>query len=128
MARYHYVAIAPDGRRATGVQKANNRRRAERILHRRRLRNIRLTEKKGVLQVELGSPKVKRDEIMHLSRQLAAFVRAGLPLIEAVRTLGEEAKGTVVRRMMEDVEDAPVGSCKNIGDPGNVDEGREHAA
>ena len=105
MARYHYVAIAPDGRRATGVQKANNRRRAERILHRRRLRNIRLTEKKGVLQVELGSPKVKRDEIMHLSRQLAAFVRAGLPLIEAVRTLGEEAKGTVVRRMMEDVED-----------------------
>ena len=41
--------------------------------------------------------RVKRDEVMHLSRQLGAFVRAGLPLIEAVHTLGEEAKNPTLR-------------------------------
>ncbi len=40
---------------------------------------------------EIGRSKVKRDEVMHLSRQLSAFVRAGLPLIEAVHTLGVES-------------------------------------
>ncbi len=105
MAKFHYAAIRADGRRVTGVQKARDRRRAERILHRRRLRNIRLTEKKSVLQVEITAPRVKREEIMHLSRQLAAFVRAGLPLIEAVHTLGEEAKSAVLQRMLADVEE-----------------------
>jgi type IV pilus assembly protein PilC len=42
---------------------------------------------------------------MHLTRQLGAFVRAGLPLIDAVRTLGEEARNSSVRRMMAEVED-----------------------
>ena len=42
---------------------------------------------------------------MHLSRQLGAFVRAGLPIIEAVHTLGEEAQNTTVRRVLADIED-----------------------
>ena len=36
---------------------------------------------------------------------LFAFVRAGLPLIEAVRMLGEEARNSTVRSMMVDIED-----------------------
>ncbi len=105
MAKYSYVAIRPDGRNATGVQKARNRRRAESILHRRQLRNIRLTEKKSIMQMQIGGSGVKREEIMHLSRQLAAFVRAGLPIIEAVRSLSEEGKNEELRRMLEEVED-----------------------
>jgi len=42
---------------------------------------------------------------MHLSRQLGAFVRAGLPLIEAVRILGQEAKRTPLRATMADIEE-----------------------
>jgi type IV pilus assembly protein PilC len=61
--------------------------------------------KKGLLQLELSAPRVKRDEVMHLSRQLGAFIRAGLPLVDAVRTLGEEATNSSVRRMMLEVED-----------------------
>jgi len=46
---------------------------------------------------------------MHLSRQLGAFVHAGLPLVDAVRTLGTEAQNPSVRRMMADVEDRLLG-------------------
>jgi len=99
------VAVGPDGLRATGVAKAASREAAELALYERELREIRVTEKKGFLRAEVSAPRVKREEVMHLSRQLGAFVRAGLPLIDAVRTLGEEAKNTSVRRMMTEVED-----------------------
>src|SRR3954449_13150182 len=62
-------------------------------------------QRTSVLQLELTAAKVKRDELMHLSRQLGAFVKAGLPLIEAVRILGEEAKNRTVRKAMFDIEE-----------------------
>jgi type IV pilus assembly protein PilC len=105
MAKFSYVAVGADGKRATGMHEAVSRATAETALYGQGLRNIRLTEKKGFLQTEITAPRVKREEIMHLSRQLGAFVRAGLPIIEAVHVLGEEAKNSAVRRMMADVED-----------------------
>jgi type IV pilus assembly protein PilC len=62
-------------------------------------------KKKSVLQIEVFPSKVKRDELMHLSRQLGAFVNAGVPITEAVRILGEEAKNSTVRKMMLDIEE-----------------------
>jgi type IV pilus assembly protein PilC len=104
MARYAYVATRPDGRRTSGVEKAPNLRSVELSLYERDLRDIRVSEKRGPLHIQLG-PRVKREEVMHLSRQLGAFVGAGLPLIEAVHTLGEESKNPAVRRIMVDVEE-----------------------
>jgi len=105
MIKYAYVATGPDGRSATGVQRAASREAAELALYRLELRDIQLRERKGLLKLEVSAPRVKREEVMHLSRQLGAFIRAGLPLIEAVRTLGHEAPNTSVRRMMAEVED-----------------------
>jgi type IV pilus assembly protein PilC len=104
MAKYTYVAVAADGRATTGVAKANSREAAELTLFDRELRYIRITEKKSFLKAEISAPRVKREAVMHLSRQLGAFVRAGLPLIDAVHTLGDEGTNSSVRRMMADVE------------------------
>jgi type IV pilus assembly protein PilC len=104
MTRYAYVATSPDGVTATGVQKADTSEAAELALYERELRDIQLTPKKSALSLELSPARVKREEVMHLSRQLAAFVRAGVPLIDAVRTLGEESANTTLRRMMAQVE------------------------
>ena len=104
MNRYAYVATDPHGRRTTGVQKAINADAAALTLYERQLRDIRVTEKKSLLKLEVTEPRVKREVVMHLSRQLGAFVRAGLPLIEAVRILGEEAANSSVKRMLLQVE------------------------
>jgi len=61
--------------------------------------------KSNILQFEVFGSRVKREEIMHLSRQLGAFIRAGLPLVEAVRILGEEASNTALKDMMAEVEE-----------------------
>jgi type IV pilus assembly protein PilC len=112
MIKYAYLAVGPDGRNASGVHRAESREAAELALHGRQLSDIRLTERKGLLRMELSAPRVKRDEVMHLSRQLGAFIRAGLPLIDAVRSLGEEATNTSVRRMMSEVEEGLRGGEK----------------
>jgi type IV pilus assembly protein PilC len=105
MTAYAYVANETDGQVATGRAKAPDRETAETMLRSRGLLNVRLTEKKGLLQTEITAKRVKRVEIMHLSRQLGAFIHAGLPLVEAVHTLGAESANSSVRRMMAEVED-----------------------
>jgi type IV pilus assembly protein PilC len=101
---YSYSATLPTGQPARGTEKAASREAAELALYERDLRDIRVEEKKSLLQMELTAPRVKRDELMHLSRQLGAFIRAGLPLIDAVHTIGTESSNSSVRRMMAEVE------------------------
>lgn len=61
--------------------------------------------KRSLGQIELFGSSVKRDDLMHLSRQLAAFVQAGVPIIDAVRILGEEARRPALRATMQDIEE-----------------------
>src|SRR6266508_3671266 len=78
MTKYAYVATAPDGQVAKGTTKADSREDAELALYERELRDIRVTEKRGFLQLEVTKRRVKREEVMHLSRHLAALIEDGL--------------------------------------------------
>jgi type IV pilus assembly protein PilC len=73
-------------------------------------------KKSSFLTMQIGGSGVKREELMHLSRQLGAFVHAGLPLIEAVRILGQESKNKTLASMMADLEEGlrrgePLSTC-----------------
>ena len=109
MTRYAYVATEADGGVFTGSESAVDRQAAETMLHGRGLLDVELTAKKNFLQAEIFPKRVKREEIMHLSRQLGAFVHAGLPLVDAVHTLGTESQNPSVRHMMAAVEDRLLG-------------------
>ncbi|HEY0165441.1 MAG TPA: type II secretion system F family protein [Jatrophihabitans sp.] len=104
MPSFSYTATLPSGEPARGTEKAASQEAVELALYERDLRDIRVEPKKSLLKMEITASRVKRDELMHLSRQLAAFIRAGLPLIDAVRTIGAESSNSSVRRMMADVE------------------------
>jgi type IV pilus assembly protein PilC len=101
---FSYTATLPSGQSARGTEKAASREAVELALYERDLRDIRVEPKTGLLKSEITAPRVKRDELMHLSRQLGAFIRAGLPLIDAVHTIGAESSNSSVRRMMSEVE------------------------
>jgi type IV pilus assembly protein PilC len=55
------------------------------------------------LNLELTRKKVKRADLMNLSRQLAAFLRAGIPLLSAISVLGEDSGKPAVRRVMGEI-------------------------
>ena len=105
MPKFAYVGVSLEGAEVKGTQRAASRSDAEVALYERQVRHLRVTEKKSILQYELSGPRIKREAVMHLSRQIAAFLRAGLPILEAVHTIGTESENSSVRRMMNEIED-----------------------
>src|SRR5438105_2471822 len=45
---------------------------------------------KALMQLELTKGKVKRKDLMHFSRQMAVFIKAGIPILEALDSITEE--------------------------------------
>lgn len=105
MPKFAYVGVDHTGQSVKGTQKAANRGDAEVALYEQELRDLRVHEKKSILQYEISGPRIKREHVMHLSRQIAAFLRAGLPILDAVHSIGAESENSSVRRMMHDIED-----------------------
>lgn len=105
MPKYAYVGTTESGQTVKGTEKAASRSDAEVLLYGRQLHNLEVKEKVPFLQTEISGPRIKREDVMHLSRQIAAFLRAGLPILDAVHAIGEESENSSVRRMMNDIED-----------------------
>jgi type IV pilus assembly protein PilC len=105
MPKFAYVAVTPDGQQVKGRTRATSRGDAEVALYGKNLRDLRVKEKTSILKYEISGPRIKKSDVMHLSRQIAAFLRAGLPILDAVHTIGAESESSSVRRMMNDIED-----------------------
>lgn len=54
-------------------------------------------------EIRLLTRKVSRKELMHFSRQLAVFVKAGVPILEALETMGEEVGDKKLKGAVLDV-------------------------
>jgi type IV pilus assembly protein PilC len=53
--------------------------------------------------IEITAKKVKRKTLMHFSRQLAVFIRAGVPIIDALSILTDEESDKFFRAILDDV-------------------------
>lgn len=53
--------------------------------------------------VEISKKRIKRADLMNLSRQLSAFLRAGIPLLDAISVLAQESDRPAVRRVMTEI-------------------------
>ena len=60
-------------------------------------------KKKSILQFELTAKKIPRKELMHFSRQLAVFIKAGIPILDALEAIHEEMGHKYFRSVLEDV-------------------------
>lgn len=54
------------------------------------------------MQLEITPRKVKPTELMNFSRQAAAFLRAGIPILDALALLSEETKNKLLRSILAD--------------------------
>jgi type IV pilus assembly protein PilC len=101
MPKFRYAAASPDGAVISGTEVAAAIGAVHDALVERSLQPISITPKKSVLQFELTAKKVGKRDLMHLCRQLAVFVRAGVPLLDALTVLSEEAGDKVMRSALE---------------------------
>ena len=102
MPKFAYAAETADGVEQTGVEVAGTLDEARLKLAARELRVTSLAAKRS-FNVELTRTRVKRDDLMNLSRQLAAFLRAGIPILDAIAVLGTESDSAAVRRVMSQI-------------------------
>jgi type IV pilus assembly protein PilC len=99
MPRFAYAAIDANGTSVEGVTKASTIGEARAHLLGKSLYPVKIEEKRGKLaSIELTQEKVKKKELMHFTRQLAVFVKAGIPLTEAMEIIGDETTDAALQR------------------------------
>ncbi len=103
MPKYAFEAIRQDGTTTTGSVKERTRSTARTELETRGLSVISMTEKKSVANFEISKSRIKPVELMYLSRQIAAFTRAGIPILDAISELSEDSDRRAVKRVLAEV-------------------------
>jgi type IV pilus assembly protein PilC len=98
MPRFAYAAIDATGASVEGVTKADTLGDARASLLDQNLYPVKISEKRGALDFELTKQKVKKKELMHFTRQLAVFVKAGIPITEAMQIIGDETEDVALQR------------------------------
>jgi type IV pilus assembly protein PilC len=106
MAKYKFTAIAPDGTTVSGIENALTATMARRALVGRDLAPVDVVEKKNVLKFEITKEKVPRRELMYFSRQMAVFMKAGIPVLEALEAQTEEMGNKVFQRVLAEMADS----------------------
>jgi type IV pilus assembly protein PilC len=106
MAKFKYLATTETGTRARGVATATSLKTAMAGLVEQGFTVSQLKPKRSVLKFEITKEKLPQGELMHFSRQLSAFVRAGIPLIEAIEVIEEEADDKTLRMVLQGVRES----------------------
>src|SRR6266545_4519872 len=106
MPKFNYVAITTDGKQVTGVFEAPSRVAAGNALLEQFSSVEKVKEKKSLLQIEITKKKVPRKDLMHFSRQLSAFLRSGVPVLDAIEVIESELGNKVFKKTLVDVMDS----------------------
>lgn len=101
MPKFRFSAAAVDGSVINGIEQAAGITLVRDILLDRNLQPISISEKKGILQLEITKKTVKKRDLMHLCRQMAVFVRSGVSVLEALAVIAEEASDKLLKSALE---------------------------
>ena len=105
MPKFAYAAIDSSGASVEGVNKADTIGAARSVLVEQNLFPTKIEERRGLLDFELTQEKVKKKELMHFTRQMAVFVKAGIPITDALVTIADETEDVALRRALGNLVD-----------------------
>jgi type IV pilus assembly protein PilC len=103
---YRFRALDQTGKKVSGVEMALSSGAVHMLLLERGLEPLEVTTKKSVLSLELTKKKVPRSDVMNFTRQLAVFMKAGIPIMEALEVIVEETQHKLLRQIVRDVIDS----------------------
>jgi type IV pilus assembly protein PilC len=106
VAKFQYTALDANGATVKGVEEAVTVTQARQALVTRDLEPVDVVEKKGILAFELTKKKVARKDLMHFSRQLGVFIRAGIPIIDGLETIAEDTGSKPFKKALTEMIEA----------------------
>lgn len=104
--KFRYKALDDAGKSVSGVEMAKSAGAAHVALLARGLQPSELENKKGLLNFEITQKKVPRQDVMNFTRQLAVFMRAGVPIMEALEVIVEETQHKMLKSILSDMVDS----------------------
>src|SRR5262249_11843096 len=99
------VATGPDG---THVKETADAPSEEVLRNQLLLRNLeveQLKQRRSFNELELTPQRVPKQEVMHFSRQMAAFVRTGIPITDALEVIEEGSGNKRFKAMLQQMRD-----------------------
>lgn len=100
MIKYNYTALDDSGNAVSGVEIAASMGAAHIALIERGLQPLEMNPKTSILNFEITKKKVPRKEVMNFSRQLGVFMKAGIPIMEALEVITEETSGKLLKNVL----------------------------
>jgi type IV pilus assembly protein PilC len=111
MPNFKYVAKDNSGKTVSGIFEAVDYAAAVDALRKKNLVIVSVKEsaaRLNISNISFGSKKIKTDDLVVFSRQLATMVDAGIPLVGALDILGDQienkAFGDIIMKLRNDVE------------------------
>ena len=100
MLKFRYAALDATGKKISGVEMALSAGAAHLALRERHLQPLEVKEKSSILKFEITKKRAPRKEVMNFSRQLAVFMAAGIPIMEALEVIVEETSGNLMKNVI----------------------------
>jgi type IV pilus assembly protein PilC len=114
MVRFRYEGETVEGETVKGEIKAPSSLAARNELALNGTRVSKLTERKG-FNMEITKKGVPLLEIMHYCRQMASFMRAGVPVTEAMGSLRDDCDNKQLKIVLDEMIDQ-IGTGSTVGD------------
>lgn len=106
MPSFKYVAVDGDGNKTSGVLDGSSAVAVRNELVGRQLEPRSVKEQKSLLQFEITRKKIKPEDVMNFSRQLSAFLHAGIPILDSLGSLAEDCDNAILKQVIIDIGDA----------------------
>jgi type IV pilus assembly protein PilC len=103
---YRYSALDESGKRVTGVEMALSTGAAHVMLLERGLQPLEVNTKQSILKFEITKKMVPRQDVMNFTRQLAVFMKAGIPIMEALEVIVEETQLKQLKKILLEMIDS----------------------
>jgi len=104
--KYRYKALNADGKTVSGVEVAGSTGAVHIALIQRGFQPLEVKEQAGLLKLEITKKKVPRKDVMNFSRQLAVFMRAGIPIMEALEVITDETQNKILKKILKEMVDS----------------------
>ncbi len=105
MPTFKYVAVGADGVKVRATVDAVSATALRNDLTLSNMRVLRVREKRAFSEIEITKERVPRQVLMHFTRQLAAFMRAGIPITDALAVITEGTENKRFREILTDVNE-----------------------
>jgi type IV pilus assembly protein PilC len=99
------VAVGPDGGEVKETAEAPSEDVLRNQLLLRNLEVHQLKQRRTFNELELTPQRVPKQELMHFSRQMAAFVRTGIPITDALEVIEEGSGNKRFKQMLADMRE-----------------------